>query len=66
MAWRFAMDDSTRKPSEAPDKVRISVDVGTVTTVTSSANSFIDNITTTISQQIGSEIEANNPSKNKP
>ena len=52
------MSDADKKSSEAPDIAEFHVDIGTLTTITSSANALIDEITTRISKKIGSELEA--------
>ena len=52
------MSDADKKSSEAPDIAELHVDIGTVATITSSANTLIDEITTRISKRIGSELEA--------
>ena len=50
------MTDTAEKKPKQHD-VKILIDVGTVVTITGSANSIIDKITTDISKKIGSELE---------
>jgi hypothetical protein len=49
--------DMGKKSSKDPDDVKIFIDTDTVVTITSSANSYIDQITTELSKKIGSELE---------